>query len=131
MGQSRVPVKGVGYLAKDRHGHPPLWGSPNVYRVPKSFFQVAVGGKLSVEILPTQTYNKGGLYPTRPDNPNNCSYCLGYLPKKKRAMPALNFMRCPIAARIFYFANAQIRYRLSLPKYLGCQCDFREVMLRR
>ena len=48
MGQSRVPVKGVGYLAKDRHGHPPLWGSPNVYRVPKSFFQVAVGGKLSV-----------------------------------------------------------------------------------
>jgi len=87
MGQSRVPVKGVGYLAKDRHGHPPLWGSPNVYRVPKSFFQVAVGGKLSVEILPIQTHNKGGTIPARPDNPNNCSYCLGYLGKKRAALP--------------------------------------------
>ena len=95
----------------------PLYGGgPNVYRVPKSFFQVAVGGKLSVEILPTQTYNKGGAIPTRPDNPNNCKKRLGYLPKKKRALPALNFMRCPMTARLFYFANVQIRYHLSLPK---------------
>ena len=91
MGQSRVPVKGVGYLAKDRHGHPPLWGSPNVYRVPKSFFQVAVGGKLSVENKSDTNTKKGGTMPHTPDNPNNCKKRLGYLAKKKRAMPALMF----------------------------------------
>ena len=68
----------------------PLYGGgPNVYRVPKSFFQVAVGGKLSVEILPIQTYNKGGTIPYPPDNPNNCSYCIGYLPKKSGQCPLL------------------------------------------
>ena len=66
MGQSRVPVKGVGYLAKDRHGHPPLWGSPNVCRVPKSFFQVAVGGKLSVVDLTDASTKRGGLCPILP-----------------------------------------------------------------
>ena len=99
MGQSRVPVKGVGYL-----------------EAAKRFFQVAVGGKLSVECWPIQTQNKGGTIPARPDNPNKCSHCLGYLPKKKRALPALNFMRCPMTARLSYFANVQIRYHLSLPK---------------
>jgi len=62
MGQSRVPVKGVGYLKTDRHGHPPLWGSPNVCRVPKSFFQVAVGGKLSVVDLTDTNTKRGGPY---------------------------------------------------------------------
>jgi len=92
---------------------------------------VAVGGKLSVENQSDTNTKRGGAIPARPDNPNNCSNRLGYLAKKKRAMPALNFMRCPIAARLFYFANARTRYRLSPPKYLGYQFYFREVMSRR
>ena len=51
------------------------------YVNPKSFFEVTVGGFLSVEPCPTASRYRGGTIPRVPRFPNNCSGWLGYLGK--------------------------------------------------
>ena len=70
MGQSRVPVKGVGYL-RQTDMDTPLYGGVlmsigYLAIFLKNFFVVAVRGKLSVVDLTDASANRGGSYPIHP-----------------------------------------------------------------